>query len=67
MNRELLRVAEVSRLTGLSRGRIYEALRRGLLPSVRIGRQVFVARLQLDRFIEDGGRGLSATASAGAR
>ena len=37
-----LTVNEIAETMGLSTGRVYEALRLGLLPAVRIGRQVRV-------------------------
>lgn len=54
----LLRVAEIAEATGLTRARIYEAIRLGLLPSVRIGRQVLIAEPAYEAFIERGGQGL---------
>ncbi len=59
MQRELYTVAEVRHVTGLSESRIYDLMRRGILPCVRIGRQRRVSRRALEGFIAQGGAGLS--------
>jgi len=59
VQRELLTVAEVGRVTGLGESRVYDLLRRGILPCVRIGRQRRVSRRALDAFITQGGAGLN--------
>jgi excisionase family DNA binding protein len=42
-----LKVEEAARLLGIGRSAAYEAVRRGEIPSVRIGRRVLVCRHQL--------------------
>lgn len=45
----LLTVEQAIRLTQLGRSTVYEALRRGDLPSVRIGRRILIPRRSLMR------------------
>lgn len=59
MQPELLTVSEVRLVTGLSEKRIYDLLRRGILPCVRIGRQRRMSRRALEAFIKKGGVGLN--------
>ena len=54
----LLSIPEVASELGLSEGRVYELLRLGILPAVRIGRQVRVDALRLEEWIAAGGKGL---------
>lgn len=56
--KRLLRVPEVARILDTSEGRIYEMARQGILPTVRLGRQIRVDRKALDTFIEGGGQAL---------
>lgn len=52
---ELLTMKEVASVLGVSRGRAYELVRRGVLPHVRLLRQLRVAPWQLEQFIRNGG------------
>ena len=54
----LLRITEVADLLSITPSRAYELARRGLLPVVRLGRQVRVDREQLAAFITAGGRAI---------
>ncbi len=56
MERELLRASEVALATGLSRARIYQLWRDGVLPVTKIGRHRFITREALHRFFQQGGR-----------
>lgn len=47
-----LTVDETSRLLRLSRGATYEAVRRGQLPSIRIGRRILIPRAALEKLLE---------------
>lgn len=47
-----LRVTEVARMLGISRGSAYEAIQRGEIPHIRIGRRVLVSKKALDRFLD---------------
>jgi excisionase family DNA binding protein len=51
--RVLYTAAEIAAMTGLSRGFIYVAMKRGDLPTVRLGRAVRVHADALNRWIED--------------
>jgi hypothetical protein len=43
----------------LTRYRVYELARQGILPCLRLGRRVIFTTTLLDQFIEQGGRGLA--------
>ena len=55
---QLLTVDEVSDLLRVHRGRVYELVRAGGLPVVRLGRQIRVSGEALERWIEQGGQAL---------
>ena len=44
-------VAEAGKRLGLSRGLMYEAIRTGKIPSVRIGRRILIPCAALDRLL----------------
>ena len=54
----LLTMKEVALRLGISLQRTYEMGRLGLLPVVRLGRQLRVEEGRLASWVEDGGRGL---------
>ena len=54
---KLLTIPEVAHALNVSRARGYELVRRGLIPAVRIGRQVRVHPDQLERWLAEGGTG----------
>lgn len=54
--KRLYRVPEVARVLDASEQRIYELIRAGMLPAVRLGRQVRVDRETLNEFIKNGGQ-----------
>lgn len=54
----LLRVAEVASILATSTPRVYALIRDGLLPAVRLGRQVRVAPDVLEEWIRTGGQAL---------
>ncbi len=56
--RRLLRVPEVARILDISEQRVYEMARQGLLPHVRLGRQIRIDHRALDDFIGQGGQAL---------
>ena len=45
-------VVEAGRLLGLSRNSVYEAVRRGDIPSISIGRRRLIPRGSLERMLE---------------
>ena len=50
--RLVLSVKEARGQLGLSRGLMYEALRTGQIPSIRIGRRILIPCAALDRLLE---------------
>ncbi len=48
----VLSVKEARRQLGLSRGLMYEALRSGQIPSIRIGRRILIPRAALKRMLD---------------
>ena len=52
---EILTVAEAGRVLRLGRNSAYEAVRRGEIPSVRIGRRLLVPRVALERLLATAG------------
>lgn len=46
-------VEEARRLLGLSRGLMYQAIRNGQVPSIRIGRRILIPRAALERMLEN--------------
>jgi excisionase family DNA binding protein len=44
-------VEEAAKLLGVSRGSAYEAVRRGELPSIRVGKRILVPRAALERLV----------------
>jgi excisionase family DNA binding protein len=55
---DLLTVPEVARVLRVSPPRVYELARDGLIPVVRLGRQVRVEQDALRRWIASGGQAL---------
>ena len=47
-----LSVDETSRLLNVSRHTVYEAVRRGEVPSVKLGRRILIPRAALQRLLE---------------
>lgn len=56
--KRLLRIPAVARILDLPEQRIYELARQGILPHVRLGRQIRIDSEQLELFIKNGGRAL---------
>lgn len=54
----LLTIQEVAQRLGVRVPRAYELVRLGMLPAVRIGRNVRVAEDRLEEWIRAGGQGL---------
>jgi excisionase family DNA binding protein len=52
MDRELLRAEEAARVLGVGRSKVFEMLRAGELPVVRMGRSVRIPRRALIEWIE---------------
>lgn len=54
---KLIKVTELADILDVSKARAYELIRTGLIPSVRLGRQVRVDAQQLGEWIDRGGSG----------
>lgn len=50
-----LSVEEARSILGLSRGLIYQAVRSGQIPSIRIGRRILIPSAALDRMLRTAG------------
>ena len=57
VQRLTLTVEEAAAALGLSRAFTYEAVNRGEIPSIRIGRRILVPKVALDRLLESAGEG----------
>ncbi len=56
--RKLLRLSEVTAILPVTYQRLAELARQGILPTVRLGRQIFVDPDRLAEFITAGGKAL---------
>lgn len=52
-NQELMRVAEVAPLLGVTSSRLYQLLAQCALPSVRVGRSIRIPRGAWNKWLED--------------
>jgi excisionase family DNA binding protein len=52
-DRLTLSVDEAGKMLGLSRGLMYQAIRKGEIPSIRIGRRILIPRAALHRMLKD--------------
>jgi excisionase family DNA binding protein len=52
-NRLVFTVEEAARLLGISRSFAYEAVQRGEIPSMRIGRRILVPKVALERLLSE--------------
>lgn len=50
-DRQTLSVDEAARLLGIGRSSAYEAVRRGEIPTLRIGRRILVPRTAIERML----------------
>lgn len=53
--RATITVEEAARVLGISRGSAYEAVRRGQLPTIRIGKRLIVPVASLERMLASAG------------
>jgi excisionase family DNA binding protein len=51
LERQTYTVEEAARIMGIGRGSAFEAVRRGDIPSIRIGRRLVVPRVALERLL----------------
>lgn len=54
-NSLVLSVEQAGELLGLSRGLMYESVRSGQIPSLRIGRRILIPRAALQRLLDEAG------------
>jgi len=55
MERQTVTVEEAAQILGIARSSAYEAVRRGELPVIRIGRRYVVPRVALERMLGEVG------------
>lgn len=60
MQRQTLTVEEAAKALGIGRGTAYEAVKRGEIPSIRVGRRLVVPRVALERLLTAGQTSLTA-------
>ncbi|RUU12615.1 DNA-binding protein [Mesorhizobium sp. M7A.T.Ca.TU.009.01.3.2] len=51
MSRRTVTVEEAGQLLGIGRNQAYEGVRRGEIPSIKIGKRLLVPRAALDRML----------------
>lgn len=56
-NKKTVSVPETAKLLGIGRGPAYEAVRRGEIPHLRIGKRILVPLAALERMLAEAGRG----------
>ena len=54
MERQTLTVIETAKALGIGRGQAYEAIRRGQIPAIRLGKRLVVPRQALDGLLRSG-------------
>ena len=59
-------IEQVSRLLGIGRNQAYEAVKRGDIPTIKIGKRFLVPKTALDRLLEAAVRPLECAPIAGA-
>lgn len=57
-NKQYLKISQVPSVLPISAGTAANLVQQGVLPSVRIGRNIFIPREGLQKFIDKGGGGL---------
>lgn len=55
MNERLINVKQMAKLLGVSKHRVYEMAKKGLLPVCRLGRQVRFDPVQIKEWLAQGG------------
>jgi excisionase family DNA binding protein len=54
MEAQTLTVPQAAKLLGIGRGTAYEAVNRGDIPSIRVGRRLVVPKAALERLLSSG-------------
>jgi len=57
-DKKCLKASEVAEILQISRARVYELAREGILPHTKLGRQIRFSKDQLEEFIKNGGKAL---------
>jgi excisionase family DNA binding protein len=56
---QLLTIEETAKILRISKSRCYDLVRRGLVPSMHVGKQIRVPLVRLEEYIAAGGQGLA--------
>ena len=51
---QTLNVAAAARIIGVGRNRLYQSIREGQLPVLKLGRRVLISRVVLERILAEG-------------
>jgi excisionase family DNA binding protein len=60
MERATYSVPEAAKRLGVGRGTAYEAVRKGEIPSIKVGGRILVPREALEKMLESAGQGAAA-------
>ena len=63
--RQTLTVEEAAEILGIGRNSAYEAVKRGEIPALRLGRRLLVPRAALERILRDTDNGTANVANNG--
>jgi len=55
-SRTIITIKEMSTILGIGRNTAYEAVKKGEIPSVKVGRRILVPSKALDKWLESGGK-----------
>ncbi|HHU98210.1 MAG TPA: helix-turn-helix domain-containing protein [Petrimonas sp.] len=55
MNQRLMTASQTAKMLNISKHRLYDLAKRGIVPHVRLGRQVRFDTKQIDAWLEHGG------------
>ena len=56
---ETVRVREAAKILGVSAGTAYESIRRGELPTIRLGKRLVVPSVALERMLAEAGQAVT--------
>ena len=60
MERATYSVPEAAKRLGVGRGTAYEAVRKGEIPSIKVGGRILVPREALEKMLKSAGQGVAA-------
>jgi len=55
-SRTIITIKEMSAILGIGRNTAYEAVKKGEIPSVKVGRRILVPSKALDKWLESSGK-----------